>query len=340
MALNTQLSKKTKDIKSPTVTVLMSVYNGEKYLRQAIDSILNQTFKDFEFLIINDGSTDKTLEILQSYNDSRIKIINNEKNIGLTKSLNKGLRIASGKYIARQDADDVSLPERLKKQVKFLEKNKTVGLLGSSYYIIDANDKRIAIDKISTEKNASSKQTAHFICHGSVLIRKKCLEKVGTYREIFKYAQDYDLWLRVANKFEIRNIREPLYNLRITDNSISSKKKSQQDLYASLAIKLAEEREVYGKDRLDLISYDKAIKVRDRIFNTSGIKKRKMFSHNYSTLAQAAFALGEYKKSCNYAINALSQYILNCCAWKVLMKIIIRKFKNKFIKLIKTKILK
>ena len=232
------------------------------------------------------------------------------------------------------------MSERLKKQVKFLEKNKTVGLLGSSYYIIDANDKRIAIDKIGTDKNASSKQTAHFICHGSVLIRKKCLEKVGTYREIFKYAQDCDLWLRVADKFNLAILSEPLYKLRIHKEAISSRKKLQQDLYASLAIEMAEERRKTGKDKLSLVDQKESIRIKDQRLRVSGIKKRKIFSHNYLIWGQAAFALGEYEKSCNYAINALKQYILNCCAWKVLVKIIIRKFKNKFIKLVTTKILK
>jgi len=115
----------------PKISVIMSVYNGEKYLREAIESILNQTFRDFEFIIINDGSTDKTSEILSSYNDPRIVIINNKRNIGLTKSLNKGLKMVKGEYIARQDADDVSLPERLERMVNFLDMNRDVGLLGS-----------------------------------------------------------------------------------------------------------------------------------------------------------------------------------------------------------------
>src|SRR3990170_6306785 len=104
---------------NPEITVLMSVYNGERFLREAIESILNQTYRDFEFLIINDGSTDSSREIILSYNDPRIRLIDNELNIGLTRSLNKGLRLARGKYIARQDADDISFRKRLEKQVAF-----------------------------------------------------------------------------------------------------------------------------------------------------------------------------------------------------------------------------
>jgi len=128
-------------MKNPEVTVLMSVYNGEKYLREAIDSILNQTFTDFEFLIVNDGSTDRTAEILRSYDDPRIIIINNEKNIGLTKSLNIGLRMAKGEYIARMDADDVSMPERLQKQIELLNQKKNTGLVGTYYTIINEKGK-------------------------------------------------------------------------------------------------------------------------------------------------------------------------------------------------------
>jgi len=118
-------------MKEPKVTVLMPVYNGEKYLNEAIDSILGQTFKDFKFLIINDGSTDGTADILKSYKDSRIKVTNNEKNIGLTKSLNKGLKMAKSEYIARMDADDISLPTRLQKQVEFMDSHPKVGVCGT-----------------------------------------------------------------------------------------------------------------------------------------------------------------------------------------------------------------
>jgi len=311
-------------MKSPKVTVLMSVYNGEKYLREAVESILNQTFTDFEFLIVNDGSTDRTAEILQSYDDPRIRIIDNEKNIGLTKSLNKGLRMARGEYVARMDADDISMPERLERQVKFLDKNKDVGLLGSSWYEINADGKKTSIG----EAAASGKQAVHFMCHGSVMVRKICLEEVGLYREIFKYAQDYDLWLRIADKFGVANLNEPLYKLRIHNETISSHKKLEQDLYASLAIQMAEERRKNKKDSFDLLNYEETTKIKNQRLKISGTKKAKILSHNYLIWSQAAFALGEHRKSFNYAINALGQYKLNYHALKVLIKIIAKKFKD------------
>ena len=116
---------------SATVTVLMPVYNGEMYLREAIDSILHQTFTDFEFLIINDGSTDNSETIILSYDDSRIRYEKNDSNLKLIATLNKGIELAKGKYIVRMDADDISIPDRIEKQVAFLEKNPDVGICGS-----------------------------------------------------------------------------------------------------------------------------------------------------------------------------------------------------------------
>ena len=130
-------------MKKPKVTVLMSVYNGERYLHESIESILNQTFKDFGFLIINDGSTDNTPKILKSYKDQRIKIISNKNNLGLTKSLNKGIKLAKGEYIARQDVDDVSLSERLEKQVKFLNSYPSYAAVGTFTKIINEDSKVI-----------------------------------------------------------------------------------------------------------------------------------------------------------------------------------------------------
>jgi glycosyltransferase involved in cell wall biosynthesis len=262
-------------MKNPKVTVLMSVYNGEKYLNEAIDSILGQTFKDFEFLIINDGSTDKTAEILKSYNDPRIKIINNEKNIGLTKSLNKGLKLARGEYIARQDADDISCDNRLERQIKFLDKNLDIAIVGTNYFRI--NEKGDIIQKIKRqEKDKNIKKyllSGNQLGHGTIMFRKSCFEKVGFYREEFKFAQDYDLVLRFSEKYKLANIPETLYKWRINSNSVSVSRKIIQDRYANLALKLFIERKKIGYDRLE-----KGEKI-EEIFNNSFevINKKEIF---------------------------------------------------------------
>jgi glycosyltransferase involved in cell wall biosynthesis len=194
-------------MKNPKVTVLMSVYNGEKYLREAIDSILNQTFMDFEFLIINDGSTDSTVEILQSYDDPRIKIINNVENIGLTKSLNKGLRIARGTYIARMDCDDISLPERLEKQINYLNAHPEVGVLGTAYRLIDANG------------------------HDLEIMRMPINDLQIRWTSLFDnplLSEDYDLWTRMLNYTRGMNLSEPLIQYRVHANTVTSKYREVQ----------------------------------------------------------------------------------------------------------------
>lgn len=222
---------------NPVVSVIMSVYNDKKYVSVAIDSILNQSFKDFEFIIINDGSTDKTLEILNDYErkDSRIVLINQE-NKGLTKSLNIGIKKAKGKYIARMDSDDISHPQRLQKQIEFLENNQEYGLVGTNVEKIDEKGKHIEFNttKYSNEEIQKTLYTRNCFAHGSVMINKDLVSKDLYYDEEFKYAQDYRLWAKIAKKFKIANLREPLYKLRLHENSISKEKIELQSIYAGI----------------------------------------------------------------------------------------------------------
>lgn len=218
-------------MKDSKVTVLMSVYNGEKYLREAIDSILNQTFRNFEFLIINDGSTDRTAEILESYNDPRIKIINNERNMGLTKSLNKGLKMARGEYIARMDADDISEPNRLKKQVEFLDMHPSIGVVGINSYIIDESGNILTKMERPTshEKIIAKILGENQMVHGSLMMRKKLLETRGYYDEEFVLAQDYELLLRLSSITKLANLSEQLHRWRRdTSRGISTTKRKYQ----------------------------------------------------------------------------------------------------------------
>jgi len=223
---------------NPKISVVMSVYNGEKHLRESIESILNQTFTDFEFIIVNDGSTDNSLEIITSYDDERIKIINNEENIGLTKSLNKAIKQARGVYIARQDADDISLSNRLELQFKFLEKHPEVALLGTGIYVIDENGDEIEKRIMHPNPKRSLLKGNRFI-HGSVMFRKSVIDELGAYNETLRYSQDYELWLRLSKEYDVRNLTVPLYKLRMHKSSILSRKVEEQQMYAVLARKLA-----------------------------------------------------------------------------------------------------
>lgn len=212
-----------KTNKSPTVSVIMPVYNAEKYLRTAIKSILNQTYKDFEFIIIDDGSTDKSAPIIHSYDDPRI-IFRQQKNKGQTASLNEAIRMARGRYIARQDADDYSHRDRLKKQVEFLDQNNKVGLLGTNYRVVYENGDEWFTTNLFTNP-ADLKLAIVFsnqFGHGTVTIRKSVLAETGYYDESFKIAQDYDLWSRIARVSQIANLKDPLYDWLFHKGSLST----------------------------------------------------------------------------------------------------------------------
>jgi len=260
----------------------MSVYNGEKHLREAIDSILNQTFTDFEFIIINDGSTDHTKQILESYSDPRIRLLHHE-NLGLTKSLNKGLKIATGEYIARMDADDISFSERLNCQVEFLYKNPEIGLVGTHALFIDQKDREIQIWK-TPETHSEIESMLKFgnsFCHGSVLFKKECLDIVGYYREEFKYAQDYDYWLRISERFKTANINRVLYKNRRTTDTISRKNLSEQLNYHLLAQQLAKERRQKGADSLKHINTENVRSELIKKYNMSKFEINKIKSNTF-----------------------------------------------------------
>jgi glycosyltransferase involved in cell wall biosynthesis len=232
---DTKLKITLINMHNPKISVIMSVCNGEEYLREAIESILNQSFNDFEFIIVNDGSNDNTLDIIKSYDDKRIRIINNAQNIGLTKSLNKALKVAKSQYIARQDADDISLSNRFEQQVRYLDTHPEVMLLGTNVFLIDElgkiKEKRIILTKPNL-KNLS--QLNHFN-HGTTMFRKKVINSLGVYNELFKYCQDYELWIRITKKYEVSNLQNALYMLRHHNKSIGYKHIEESTLYDLLA---------------------------------------------------------------------------------------------------------
>ena len=210
---------------NPLVSVVMAVKDGEDYVREAVDSILNQTYQNFEFIIINDGSQDATVEILEKYSDPRIKILHQE-NCGLAKSLNRGLKEARGKYIARQDHDDISLPDRLVKQVHFLEKNPQCGLLGTAAEIWPASG---AIGRSHNHPCSSGQLEFELLfnnpfVHTSWMFRKAIIEEVGLYStDPFREPpEDYEYISRISRVFNVANLSERLVIYREIPKSISS----------------------------------------------------------------------------------------------------------------------
>lgn len=210
-----------KNMNNPKISVLMPVYNAEKFLNESIDSILNQTYKDFEFLIINDASTDNSKEIILSYKDPRIRYFENKKNLGVAKTLNRGLRLAKGKYVARMDADDIASLQRLQLQHEILNQQENKLAVVASYYdIIDENG-----NHLYAQKNASTPEEIYYtlyfnncLGHPTVMINKKIIKAFNGYNEQ-QEAEDYDLWLRLSTRYKFFKIKKRLLKLRIHPKS-------------------------------------------------------------------------------------------------------------------------
>ena len=211
----------------PKVSVIMGVYNDEKYLSKAIQSILLQTYKDFEFIICDDCSTDNTVQIISSFNDDRIVFLQNEVNLGLANTLNKCIEHSKGEYIARMDSDDISLEDRLKEQVNYLEQNLEVAVIGTQAYFIDENDKRFKEFKRPLKISFSDTVKKSNLIHPSTMIRKKILTEVSGYtiNEMTHRAEDYDLWCKIAEKgYGLANLSEFLFEYREDINAYKKRK--------------------------------------------------------------------------------------------------------------------
>ena len=216
----------------PLVSVVMTVYNYENFVKDSIQSILAQSFSDFEFIIVDDASTDETAEVVKSFKDQRIRYIRNSSNIGQTKSLNKAIRIAQGKYIARLDADDMAFPERLKLQVKFMERNLQVGVVGTWLQSVDENKILIRESRYPLLPDLPRLLLLNLLnwpclTHPSVMIRRAVFDKIGLYDESYYISQDYDLWLRIARHYPIRNIPRILLVYREHRGSLSRSKQEK-----------------------------------------------------------------------------------------------------------------
>jgi GT2 family glycosyltransferase len=215
---------------APLISVVMPVYNNEKYVSWAIESILKQSYKNFEFIIINDGSTDCSAEQIKNFDDKRIIFVNHSENRGNYRRRNEGLSIAKGKYICVMDADDEALPSRLATQVDFLEQNKSVLTVGSQFEFIG---KGISNKPMEYEHIKAMLFYNNMFLHPSLMIRKSTLDEIGGYNEKYYYSSDYDLVCRLALKGEIRNLPDILMRYRVHDSQISTAKQKEQQAYAN-----------------------------------------------------------------------------------------------------------
>jgi hypothetical protein len=209
----------------PRVTVLMAVHNGARYLRESIDSILAQTFSDFELLVVDDASGDESPAILAACRDPRLRLLRNSVNLGLTGSLNIGLRVARGELVARQDDDDLSRRDRLARQVEYLDTHREVAVAGTRRTLIDTRGRRIG----NTPYHASSPLAMRWqflffnpLTHSSVMFRRREIaDELGGYDETMRLGQDFELWSRVLARFEIANLPQPLLRNRIHSGSVT-----------------------------------------------------------------------------------------------------------------------
>ncbi len=222
----------------PAISVLMSVYNGEAYLTEAVDSILTQSLRDFEFVIINDGSTDGTGPLLRKHaaQDNRIVLIEQE-NTGLVGALNNGLAVARAPYIARMDADDIALPDRLARQHAYLETHPDIAVLGAAITLIDEHNQRIrdiAYPQGDAEISAFIKKGSP-IAHPVVMMRTAIIRALGGYRAAYRHAEDYDLWLRVFEHHRLDNLPDLLLRYRQHDNKVGVRHATQQGLATTVA---------------------------------------------------------------------------------------------------------
>jgi glycosyltransferase involved in cell wall biosynthesis len=231
------------------LSVLTSVYNGAPYLRQSVQSILDQTFDDFEFVIIDDASRDRTPEILDRFRDPRIVRLRNERNLGLARSLNRGLEAARGQYIARHDADDWSHPQRLGEQAAYLDARPHVGVVATTTEWI-AGDGRVLRTWRQPTDNAGIQETLLKYCclvHGSTMIRPHAVKEVGGYDDAMRTGQDYDLWLRMSETWDMACLPQVRYQYRWHGDMVSVGRKEEQAAHADQArVRAVNRRKTYA----------------------------------------------------------------------------------------------
>jgi len=258
------------------VSVVMGVYGYRNYIRDSIKSILTQTLQDFEFIIIDDNCDYDLFSVIKEFDDSRIIYIKNSENIGLTSSLIKGIKESKGRYIARHDAGNISLKNRLETQYNFMEKNSRYYLIGSSVELIDENGNTICEIIANDDPDYVKKKLVAYNCinHSTIMFRNTGSAR---YREKFKYAQDYDLYLNLLSKDLVPgNIADVLLKERIVPSSITYLKKAEQEYFKELAKKFYFERIKFGRDGYDAFC-TMGLSVANSVQGNSGEKEMGIF---------------------------------------------------------------
>ena len=225
------------DIPTPRVTIFIPVFNAEEFLYETVSSALGQIYRDFEVLAVDDGSTDNSVLILENFNDNRLRIIKNETNMGRPYTRNRGIELAKGEYLAVLDSDDLAEPERLSRQVEFLDQHHDFAAVGSSAYYIDSSGNIVSLCEVPTEYDDIRNRIFYTNCfiHSSVMFRRQVLIDIGGYNLAFPQAQDYELFLRLCEHHPLGNIKEPLVKYRFHPNQVSQTKLASQRRLANIA---------------------------------------------------------------------------------------------------------
>ena len=333
------------------VTIIMPVYNAELYLKDAIESVLAQSYKNFIFMIINDGSTDQTEKIILEYKDERIQYISNEENLGIVKTLNKGIALSYTKYIARMDADDICAPERLQQQINVMEQDSQIALLGTWAELIDEQEKYVG--KLTPYTNDKSIRTAllfsNIFVHSSVMIRRHILEMNDwRYDEHHKAVEDYGLWIKISNKYKVQILPEMLLKYRLNTNGImSNENKNVMEMLKNRSViykELLVEKKIVISDN-DILDYTVFVNGYDRLINIECIIKllveirRKIINQEiYDIKLFDDFVSGLYRgyaAHVDISMYAFYKYLLENYIWrktKVMqetVKYFMTKMKNK-----------
>lgn len=312
---------------NPVISVLMSVYNTkESYLREAVESILSQTFKEYEFIIINDNSNRETSEILNSYlSDSRIIIVNNQENIGLTKNLNYAISISKGEYLARMDADDVAMPDRFKKQITFLRTHQEISAVGTYYTILENEKEYVRSKEVCDPKWIKARL---FFCnaglmHSSMMMRASVVNSNDglLYDERVKKSQDFDLWVRMSRNHLITVIPTFLMKYRVSSSQISNANRREQTSFREqILIKEVKEFGIEPSDKnlqlhLKMCDGEEVVSIRDLVEWTNKLietnRNNKLYDNCAFEYYLSLFSLRSAKRSCKKVLDY--PLLLNFC---------------------------
>lgn len=310
-------------MQAPLISVILPVYNSSDFLEEAIDSIINQTYKNWELIAINDGSTDKSEDIILRYKDARIKYYKNEKNIGLIGTLNRGIDLSTGKYIARMDSDDVSKPLRFEKQINFMEQNPNYAMCGTFAKMIDQSGNKIRkiVHQTTDEFLKINLLFSVPFIHPSMMIKTSIL-KENKFDPQYIHVEDYDIWCRIARKNKVANIADTLLDYRWHGNNISIKNEETQN-------KLKSEINKRELGFLNIKPTEEELWLHEISFNQFTQKKK---FDNFNKLENWFEKIIEANKNCKqYKQNSLiaflwSRWILVCVVQKRFTKIYNPKF--------------